>query len=160
SELCATMDFEDIADFDLADDRHRGTFLHGVLSRVNRLPDLELALSRQAYRYRLSAADTAECRRILTRALSDPRVRPWFEGFRRAVNERPLTGPGSLRRPDRVVWLPDGTIAVIDYKFGIHNLPSYRDQVRDYVSLLEAAGHRGAEGYLWFPLKGEIIRVV
>ena len=99
------MDFEDTTDFDFANDRHRGTFLHGVLGRVNHMSDLDLALERQAYRYRLSEDDTAECRRLLAGALADPRVRPWFEGFRRAVNERPLTGPQSLRRPDRVVWL-------------------------------------------------------
>jgi ATP-dependent exoDNAse (exonuclease V) beta subunit len=160
SEICATMDFEDTTDFDFANDRHRGTFLHGVLGRVNHLSDLDLALERQAYRYRLSEDDTAECRRLLAGALADPRVRPWFEGFRRAVNERPLTGPQSLRRPDRVVWLADGTIAVIDYKFGAHNLAAYREQVRDYVSLLADAGHKGAQGFLWFPLKGEIVRVV
>lgn len=160
SEICATMDFEDIADFDFSNDRHRGTFLHGVLGEVNHIDDLERALSRQAYRYGLSDSDTAECRRLLAGALADERVRPWFEGFRRAVNERPLTGPQSLRRPDRVVWLADGGIAVIDYKFGTQNRAAYRDQVRDYVSLLEEAGHEGAKGYLWFPLKGEIIRVV
>ncbi len=154
------MDFEDTTDFDFANDRHRGTFLHGVLGRVNHMSDLDLALERQAYRYRLSEDDTAECRRLLAGALADPRVRPWFEGFRRAVNERPLTGPQSLRRPDRVVWLADGTIAVIDYKFGAHNLAAYREQVRDYVSLLADAGHKGAQGFLWFPLKGEIVRVV
>lgn len=160
SEICASMDFENISDFDFSNERHRGSFLHGVLGCVNHVCDLDVALKRQAYRYRLSESEIAECRRILVEALADERVKPWFEGFRRAVNERPLTGPNKLRRPDRVVWLSDGTIAVIDYKFGMQNRASYREQVRDYVSLLGDAGHTGAKGYLWFPLKGEIVRVV
>lgn len=159
AEICATMDFDDISDFDINNDRHRGTFLHSVLSRVNHLADLPRALHRQATRYRLSPTERETCRQLLTTALADPRVRPWFEGFTRAINERSLTGPVTLRRPDRVVWLPDGTIAVIDYKFGETNRRAYFEQVRDYIGLLAQSGHPGARGYLWFPLKSELIEV-
>jgi len=159
SEICAAMDFEDLRDFDLSDERHRGIFMHGVLGGVERPSDLDKSLAVQAYRYRLSPEETLQCREALSKALADPRVRPWFEKCARTLTERPLAGPQTMRRPDRVVWLADGTIAVIDYKFGEVNRPAYREQVRDYISLLAAAGYPGARGYLWFPLKGEIIEV-
>jgi len=157
SDISAAMDFEDLSEFSLADERHRGTFLHSVLSKVNTPADLNKALARQAYRYRLTQGEAEECRAILERALSDERVRPWFEGFKRAIAERPLTAPHTLRRPDRVVWLADGSVVVIDYKFGKHNRVAYREQVRDYMNLLEAAGYSEVKGCLWFPLTGEIV---
>ena len=49
---------------------------------------MDLALERQAYRYRLSEDDTAACRRLLAGALADPRVRPWFEGFPIGLNNQ------------------------------------------------------------------------
>ncbi len=121
--------------------------------------DLDNALYAMAYRYKLTEAQTESCREILAAALSDRRVRPWFEGFVRVVNERPLTAPQTLRRPDRVVWLPDGSVAVVDYKFGSHNRRAYFEQVRDYMSLLQSAGYGDVRGYLWFPLLSEIIEV-
>ncbi len=160
SEICASMDFEDLTDFDINDDRHRGIFLHKVLGSVVHRGDLHVALKRQAYRYGLGKEEIERCGELLERALSEEMVKRWFEGFVRVANERPLTAPGSLRRPDRVVWFPDGTVEVVDYKFGSTNHEAYREQVRDYVSLLADAGYPGAKGFLWFPVKNEIIRVV
>ena len=159
SEICASMDFEDLLEFDIDDDRHRGIFLHAVLSRVRRPDDLDTALGEMAYRYKIDEEHIAECRAILADALADERVRPWFEGFRRVLNERPLTAPQSLRRPDRVVWTADGSVAVVDYKFGVRNHRGYYEQVRDYMSLLEQAGQTDVHGYLWFPLTHTIIEV-
>lgn len=159
SEICASMDFEDLLEFDIDDDRHRGIFLHAVLSRVRRPDDLDTALGEMAYRYKIDEEHIAECRAILADALADERVRPWFEGFRRVLNERPLTAPQSLRRPDRVVWTADGSVAVVDYKFGARNHRGYYEQVRDYMSLLEQAGQNDVHGYLWFPLTHTIIEV-
>lgn len=159
SEICASMDFEDLVDFDISNDRHRGIFLHAVLSRVGKLSDLQAALDATAYRYRLSPEEKRECGAFLTRALADERVQPWFDGFKRVIRERPITAPETLRRPDRVVWLADGTVAVIDYKFGARNHRKYYEQVRDYMSLISASGCGMVSGYLWFPVSGEIIEV-
>jgi ATP-dependent exoDNAse (exonuclease V) beta subunit len=160
SELCASMDFEYLTDFSYDDMRHRGIFLHSVLSNVHHISDLKRALNRQAYRYKLTDEQKADSYALLQDMLADERVRPWFENYQRVMNERALTAPTSMRRPDRVVWLNDGTIAVIDYKFGEHNSPKYREQVLDYISLLAQEGYPGAKGYLWFPLKSHNERIV
>jgi RecB family endonuclease NucS len=49
------------------------------------------------------------------------------------------------------VWKADGTIDVIDYKFG-EEKKSYSKQVKRYVELLEKAGFERVHGYLWYPL--------
>lgn len=139
--------------------RDRGTFLHSVLASVRHRRDLGAAIRRAAYRRHLSEADEAECRDLLTRALDDPRVRHWFEGFTRVVNERPASVPGAVKRPDRVVWHPDGSVSVIDYKFGHHRPRRYFEQVRDYVGLLSGRVGGQVRGYLWYPLSSEIIPV-
>jgi ATP-dependent exoDNAse (exonuclease V) beta subunit len=159
SEICASLDFEDLVNFDINNDRHHGIFLHAVLSKVRHVSDLTKALREMAYRYQLTEDQAAMCGRQLTEALADERVRTWFEGYRRVLNERSLTAPQSLRRPDRVVWLPDGTVAVVDYKFGAHNSRKYFEQVRDYMSLLQQSGQTNVKGYLWFPLTAQIIEV-
>lgn len=139
--------------------RDRGTFLHSVLASVRHRRDLPAAIRRAAYRRHLSEADEAECRALLTRALDNPRVRHWFEGFTRVVNERPASVPGAVKRPDRVVWHPDGSVSVIDYKFGHHRPRRYFEQVRDYVGLLSGRVGGQVRGYLWYPLSSEIIPV-
>lgn len=158
--VVSEMELEPIAHFDFNDERDYGTFLHSVLSRIRHIDDLDLALDSRARRYHLTAGQTEECRTLLRGALADVRVRPWFEGFRRVIMERPITtADAGVRRPDRVVWLADGTIAVVDYKFGEGMHSGYRRQLRDYCALLAECGYPGAKGYLWFPREGKIVSV-
>ena len=159
SAILAEMDFDELDNFDFDTDRHRGIFLHSVLGQVRRLSDLTKALTRQGHRFRLTPVQLQISREILDKALADPRVRPWFEGFASVANERSIAGGETLRRPDRIVWMPDGSVAVIDYKFGTSDRPAYHSQVRRYLRMLADAGHPGARGYLWFPMKGEILEV-
>ncbi len=159
SEICASTDYEDLVEFDMANERHKGIFLHEVLSRVAHTGDLDRALSRAAYRYRISTVEREDCRLILEKALADERVRPWFEDYARMVTERSVTDAQGVRRPDRVVWLPDGSVHVIDYKFGERHENRYRRQVSRYVDLLRRAGHDDVTGYLWYPIDGEIIEI-
>ena len=85
-------------------------------------------------------------------------MRPWFEDYTRLMNERPLTAPEGLRRPDRVVEMPSGDVIVVDYKFG-QPRKKYRDQVRSYMALLQQCGYTRLRGFLFHPLTGELIPV-
>jgi hypothetical protein len=38
---------------------------------------------------------------------------------------------------------------VVDFKFGRPN-PDYHDQVRQYMQLIEAMGHKNVQGFLWY----------
>ena len=51
--------------------------------------------------------------------------------------------------PDRVVLRPDGSAAVIDYKF-VQPEKKYLDQVRGYMDLYRALGHSPVTGTLWY----------
>lgn len=149
NEKLVTLTEADIELFDFNNPRHRGDLLHRVLSKVRRRSDLPRALRRAAVRAQLSAAQTAECNDILTRAVNDPEVDRWFDGYARLYREQSIATPGTDRRPDRIVVLDDGTVEIIDYKFGDDH-PSYTRQVRRYMSLMRKAGYTRVKGYLWF----------
>ena len=51
--------------------------------------------------------------------------------------------------------LDDGSVEIIDYKFGDDH-PSYTSQVRRYMSLMRKAGYTTVRGYLWFVTSGTI----
>lgn len=164
-EICITADYDDITAFDYTDDRYRGIFLHDVLSRVKVRADLPKALHTCAYRYRITPEQRAESLSLLETALADPQVvaKEWFDGATRVVAERRVSVANSRsRRPDRIVWHPDGSIDIIDYKFGEstpeHN-KRYTRQVRNYIAMLAKAGHPGARGWIWYPLTGEVVKV-
>jgi len=159
SEICASTDYEDLVEFDMSKERHKGIFLHEVLSRVAVPSDLDRALRGVAYHYRISEREREDCRGILERALADGRVRPWFEGYSKIVTERSVTDAKGVYRPDRVVWLPDGSVHVVDYKFGARHENRYRRQVSRYADLLRRAGYGPVTGYLWYPIEGEIIEI-
>lgn len=157
-EMILPDDVEQQGVFDINDERHLGNFLHDALSRVRRLDDLPLAVERAAYRRAVPRRDWEPYLDRLAVALRDPRVMPWFTQYRKLMNERPLTAPDGLRRPDRVVEMPSGEVIVVDYKFG-QPRKKYRDQVRSYMGLLRQCGYTNLHGFLFHPLSGELIPV-
>ena len=70
---------------------------------------------------------------------------------------------GSIVRPDCVIEYGDGSILVIDYKFG-HREPAaerkYRRQVARYADIWRRTGHVNVSAVLWYVADGEIIEVV
>lgn len=146
---CLPLDYDKPVD--------RGVIIHSILSRIKSIDRLDIIIRRTAYRLHLTAGQTDELSAMLHRALSDPRVKQWFAGYRRVANERSIAGK-MLRRPDRIVWTADGHVDVIDYKTGGHN-PRYHDQVRVYVDRLRRSGERHVRGWLWYVAEGEIVRV-
>ena len=68
-------------------------------------------------------------------------------------------GPdGSLHRPDRVVYVPDGGVTVIDYKFGSER-NSYLRQVRRYMDLYREMGYPSVRGYVWYVPSDKLVEV-
>lgn len=154
-------DVDDIDDlYNLTDKRVRGTLLHNIMRTIETPNDLDRAILRQVSRAIIPGALGEEFKQTLSKALDDERVKPWFEGYTMLLSERAISlGNGERRRPDRVVRMADGRIAVIDYKFGEH-AEKYIYQVRDYVALIARQFPESeVNGYLWYPLTSTIIEV-
>ena len=141
--------------------RERGIFLHNVMSRVRTPDDLKLALDRVAYRARLEAKEKEEALEILSKAIVDDRVSLWFNNYEKVLLEQSITlkNAEGTYRPDRVVWTSQGTIDVIDYKFGEEHKEQYQKQVKNYMNLLTDMGYQAVRGFLWYVEKGKIVEI-
>ena len=126
-------------------------------------------LRRVASRHSLAPEAIAECQRVLTEAIGSVADRNWFDGYERVLTERPVTENFDTRRPDRVVWTPDGHIDVIDYKFSaedsgeeLQNHDNYVIQVRRYCARMRKSAKAPAgvvRGYVWYIDKGVVDQV-
>ena len=78
-------------------------------------------------------------------------------GAVRARNELTVFGAdGSRNRPDRVVIGPDGSVTVIDYKFGAPT-DAYLRQVGRYRALYEQMGYAPVNAYLWYLEEDQVV---
>ena len=141
--------------------RERGVFLHNILGSVRRVKDLRLAVNRWGYRAKLTQSELDEAFSYLHKAITDEAVLQWFEGFEKVVAERPivLKNKEAVYRPDRVVWTAEGTVDVIDYKFGKEHKAQYEKQVKNYMNLLSSMGYDNVRGFLWYVDNNKIVEV-
>ena len=72
-----------------------------------------------------------------------------------------LSPEGGEYRPDRVILFPDGSVDIVDYKFGAPEA-GYRRQVERYKALYRKMGYAPVRGFLWYfqeKAGGEIVEV-
>lgn len=161
---------DDAADTSDADDvypdedaRTRGIMLHDVLSRIETFDDITQAVASYGAQKGLAIVERQELRDILDKILDEnnPHLRRWFAENDRALNEQPVYVHewNSVRRFDRLVFLPDGTVEVVDYKFTTEASAEHRRQVAMYINILRQMGYGNVRGYLWYPFRDEIINV-
>ncbi len=124
--------------------RLRGIELHAALSLADSAADLPLDMD-------------AEARSMLAaRMEAHPE---WFAEAASARNELTVFGAdGSRNRPDRVVEKPDGSVVIIDYKFGTEK-ESYVWQVRRYINLYRKMGRSSVRGYIWYVPEDRVVEV-
>lgn len=142
-----------------ASTRIRGNVLHGILSRVRVPGDLPSAVEYAVSCGELPRHLQAQTLDFLAERIASVKERGWFCADASFKLEAPILAPdGREYRPDRVVIGPDGSVHVIDYKFGKEE-PSYRAQVGRYVNLYRKMGYEKVSGYLWYLEENLIIFV-
>lgn len=131
-----------------------GSILHRIFSTIHTTADIDNALHELESEGIIYDNDITLERitTMLRRRLEHPKVAEWFDGHWTLFNECTILsiedGEVIERRPDRV--MTDGTKwVVVDFKFGRPN-PDYHDQVRQYMQLIEAMGHKNVQGFLWY----------
>lgn len=148
------------------DPRYKGNILHMALASVHRRSDIPVAARRMAARGLIPRDRLDTVIASLMQATADERVRPWFEDYDYIANEHTIHDPSADEgdrdhRPDRIVIQTDGSIDVVDYKFGEYHTSRYRNQVMRYVELMQRL-HPGAtvRGHIWYVPTEHIDRVV
>ena len=131
--------------------RAYGRTLHLILSEIETASDVAPAISEAVHHGYIKAEHAEELSSQLRAVVEHPEAARWFDGTGKIFNERAIIG-GELetsRRPDRVVFYPDGHIEVVDYKSGEERKGHHR-QVREYMELLRQMGYTEVSGYLCY----------
>ncbi len=166
ANLTALVKCEDLPDTDSP--RFKGSMLHRVLADVYHRSELPLVVKRLAMRGIVPRNQIEAITETLMRATADENVRRWFENYDHVANETTIHIPGGYdgmpdaenHRPDRIVVHNDGSIDVVDYKFGEIHTARYIDQVKRYMNLLRRMYPSTViRGYVWYVPSGHIDRV-
>lgn len=147
-----------------ASGRLRGIVLHDILSRVEVPSDLEASVEVALSSGEISAEEGEKAYALLADRIASASAYGWFDQKRRyrsVLRETTVIDTdGSLYRPDRVVEMNDGSVTIIDYKFG-HRDPlsdrKYSRQVARYAGLYRRMGYRDVRTAVWFVPDNEII---
>ena len=146
------------------DDKHKsginnGKLIHEVLSLIDTTEDLERAIRKVELEGKMNADKAKWMMSYLSELLSDPEIKSWFDGTYKVINARNiLTGPRGLRRPDRIMAGPEGTI-IVDYKSGEVESENYVFQLRSYVRDLANCGYKNVNGYIWYTRTNKRVEV-
>ena len=142
--------------------RIRGNVLHRILSDVLVPEDIPAAVEAAVRRGELPSALREETLTLLQERLDFVSGRGWFAPDAQVRSEAAILSPdGGEYRPDRVILFPDGSVDIVDYKFGAPE-PGYRRQVERYKALYRQMGYAPVRGYLWYfqeKAGGEIVEV-
>ncbi len=160
-KLLQQITIEDVINPDEAKDE--GTILHDIMRKVTYKSDLEVAVRRKTYKLQLDEEYTQRYISLLNDALNcnDIKIQRWFNDFDYVMNERTiLTHDEHNARPDRVVFYVDGSVDVIDYKFGKEENKKYHNQIKKYISYLKQASYTNVKGWLWYVTLGKIDEIV
>ena len=142
-----------------------GNRMHRIVSKIQYAGDVDKAIRYAIKRRILGSTDEQywnieRADAFLRRLVTDATTAPWFAAENSVYNERPIfipataNKPATTLRPDRIVRTPDGSVVVIDYKFG--DAPSeaqkaaYEKQVANYCHLLSRLWNTHVEGYILY----------
>lgn len=148
--------------------RSLGNLCHAIMENVDTFDDIPYQMERARMLGLIGEREEKlfeENNLVGHLTIDHPQVRRWFGGgASRILTERPLLRSGiGLRRPDRMMEWPDGSVDIIDYKFGLDADSSrgkYHGQVRNYMKWVAQTGkYTAVRGWLWYVLLDKVEKV-
>ncbi len=139
--------------------RHEGVLMHKAFAEATTSTQIKERLDSMLLNGVISHTEHQSIWNKLRKALSKDPIKEWFDGeWDEVRNEHDIIIPQSsnFRRPDRVMTKGNRAI-VVDYKFGVRELPEHKRQVEEYKSLLQKMGYSDSVGYVWYIKSGKII---
>lgn len=136
-----------------------GLLCHDIFAHIARQDEAMQVLD--SYRQQGLIEDDALYSRIaelLSRAFTSEQMHQWFDGSWQLMREAAILTPHAVIRPDRVMIKGD-TAVVLDYKFTHRQHAHHMWQVRDYMNELKKMGYAHVEGWLWYALGNQLIKV-
>lgn len=139
----------------------KGSIMHAILSHMQTIDDLDDAIDR--FRREIDGEELQEFRNLLENAFgaTGELALRWFDSANKMIlTEQSIYSrrTDTTHRPDRIVFLEDGSVEVVDYKFTSAPRDEHYEQVRDYGIALAGMG-KEVKAFLWYPLLNKIINV-
>lgn len=136
-----------------------GKLLHEMFRSVVYADDVENAVRKAYLAGLISGKEKQVYGAKIQTYLSQSQAAEWFSPACQVINEREILLPFSARiRPDRII-LRNGTLEVIDYKFGLREEVRYLKQVRLYCQAFREMGYPDVKGYIWYVKLNKIVEV-
>ena len=138
---------------------NQGNIMHEIFSLIRTCDDVDRAVDKIRREGMLDPGEAENFRMEIRKILQIEPFRDWFSGHWKVIAERDILIPeGALRRPDRVM-LQEDRLVVVDYKFGQSKTKEHKDQVKQYMNILEHMNYGDVKGFLWYVLQNELIEI-
>jgi ATP-dependent exoDNAse (exonuclease V) beta subunit len=129
-----------------------GNIMHKLFEQITHFDDIEKAIDNLITQGLIQPDEKQTYRNKIETAIRESQTGDWFNHSYKTYKEYSILteedGEVVCKRPDRVLLSEKSTI-VVDYKFGkAHNV--HREQVKQYMDLLEKMNYPNVEGYLWY----------
>nr|MCU0470544.1 UvrD-helicase domain-containing protein [Arcicella sp.] len=139
--------------------RDYGNKIHNTFAKIKTINDVDFAVEESLREGLIMETEMDGIKKSILKIMNIPTIKPLFEVHQDLVkNEREILMPkASPLRPDRVVRLKD-RIVIVDYKTGSKS-ESHKSQVRQYMNIYRAMGHKNVEGILVYLEGEEVVEV-
>lgn len=115
----------------------KGNLIHLLLSKIKSKDDIDFAFEAFLYDGLLSKEQYDVLYSEIKQLVSHPELSSYFDNNLTIYNERDIIAEnGEIIRPDRLVFLTEEMVVLIDYKTGAHH-PKYIQQLDHYQHIIE-----------------------
>jgi ATP-dependent exoDNAse (exonuclease V) beta subunit len=115
----------------------KGNLIHLLLSKINSEEDIDYTFESFLENGLISKEQYKQLYDDVKQLVNHPEINPYFNTELVIYNERDIiTDNGEIIRPDRLIFLSDREVVLIDYKTGNHH-QKYIQQLDHYQSVIE-----------------------
>jgi len=133
----------------------KGDLLHNLLSKIHTRKDIGHVLKSAVHEGIVTDNQVDLLAPLFEKIISHPSLKIYFENIYKVETERDIfTSTKEAQRPDRLNYIDEKTISIIDYKTGVEKLED-KNQIKYYGVLLSEMGFEIKELLLVY-IKDEI----
>ena len=133
---------------DLSEAQEEGNIFHQIMEEINSKKEISIVLNRFYQSGLIGLSEMKYLEEKILQIVNHPDVKRYYDGDLVYFNEREIISKkGFVLVPDRLVFLNDTDVVIIDYKTGKEN-DSHKIQLNKYKSVLEEMNFKVAEKIL------------
>ena len=133
---------------DLDEAQEEGNIFHQIMEEINSKKEISIVLNRFYQSGLIGLSEMKYLEEKILQIVNHPDLKRYYDGDLVYFNEREIISKkGFVLVPDRLVFLNDTDVVIIDYKTGKEN-DSHKIQLNKYKSVLEEMNFKVAEKIL------------